>query len=60
MRWKSLLTLGAASWAATLPLVMVQPQVRTQVQADSDLDKPSTTNNIVMTSIRWYPKYPTF
>jgi outer membrane murein-binding lipoprotein Lpp len=26
----------------------------------SPLIAPSTTNNIVMTSIRWYPKYPTY
>jgi outer membrane murein-binding lipoprotein Lpp len=26
----------------------------------SPLISPSTTNNIFMTSIRWYPKYPTF
>jgi hypothetical protein len=26
----------------------------------SPLISPSTTNNIIMTSIRWYPKYPTY
>jgi hypothetical protein len=26
----------------------------------SPLVAPSTTNNIVMTSVRWYPKYPNF
>jgi hypothetical protein len=24
------------------------------------LTAPHTTDNIIMTSIRWYPKYPTF
>ena len=26
----------------------------------SPLIAPSTTNNIIMTSVRWYPKYPTY
>jgi hypothetical protein len=62
--WQNLYNGNVGRFALGLQWEMIGrklfPGLSVAAPATGPLISPSTTNNIFMTSIRWYPKYPTF